>query len=79
MLIMTVLMSTIIYQALNMIITAPLNSIDLVTDEYARMMTLESIDDAQNRFYTTPEIADIPLQVINKLLYSAHQGKRKIQ
>jgi len=67
----TWVMGIIVYLAINLITTEPLDSFYTITDEYARET------EEEDRFYKEkkgiPPIADIPVTVVNKLLYQVQQ------
>ena len=75
----------VIYIALNLMRTAPLSSFDLVWDEHSRPSSLSHhIPSAggaefsmQQAYARTPEIADLSIKVVNRMLYQNHSWQQK--
>ena len=72
---------TFIYWSINWIVTEPLDSYYTITDKHARaseVMSNDDDDDDEIQKEAIPPIGDIPIQVVNRLLYqeqSQHQFK----
>jgi len=54
-----------IYNALNFLATPSLTSSDLIEDDHSR----ESYDEDNDDGYTIPAVSDIPIGVVNQVLY----------
>ncbi|KDO17412.1 hypothetical protein SPRG_17146 [Saprolegnia parasitica CBS 223.65] len=68
MLCMSIFMVLIIYVAINLLSTAPLDSYNTIRDKYTVTMADEDIQ--AQRSVNTPAFTDIPLTSINRVLFS---------
>eukprot|EP01126_Amoeba_proteus_P050361 TRINITY_DN5941_c0_g1_i3.p1 TRINITY_DN5941_c0_g1~~TRINITY_DN5941_c0_g1_i3.p1 ORF type:complete len:127 (-),score=16.15 TRINITY_DN5941_c0_g1_i3:42-422(-) len=71
-LLVSFIFSIIIYVAINLMDTAPLDSFHLITDKNAKE---GGITDLLQEEGDIPPIADIPLTVVNELLYNQRSEK----
>ncbi|KAI9481493.1 MAG: PIG-P-domain-containing protein [Benjaminiella poitrasii] len=57
------------FMAINLMNTAPFDSISCITDEHANLMSLDNELDVNQPSDWIPELQDIPISLVNKFLY----------
>ena len=71
MLVVTFLFVGVADVALNLMRTAPLDSLELVHDEHSRGLSRQGGAWSMQQPYCTPEVADLPIDVVNRVLYQS--------
>uniref|UniRef100_A0A7S2D162 PIG-P domain-containing protein n=1 Tax=Octactis speculum TaxID=3111310 RepID=A0A7S2D162_9STRA len=69
---MAIMTTSFMYVAVNMLATAPLDSLETITDSHARKVEVQnpwSEEAAARRVGQVPAIGDLDMEVVNKLLY----------